>query len=169
MSIFKIKNMTTPLLKKFNHKDHQEIFILNAPTEFKTELDAMKKSGNKTTELPVNALSKVKQLEFILSFVQTKAEVEKIIDLIDDKLGKDAIVWFAYPKGTSKKYKAVINRDNGWEALGKKGFEPVRAVAIDADWSALRFRKVEFIKTMTRNVNYAMTTEGKMKAKKNKL
>jgi len=26
------------------------------------------------------------------------------------------------------------------------GFETVRAVAIDEDWSALRFRRVEFIK-----------------------
>jgi hypothetical protein len=160
--------MTTPLLKKFNHKDHQEIFILNTPAEFKAEIDAMKKSGSKITEPSLSALSKVKQFEFILSFVQTKAEVEKIIEVIDDKLGKDAIVWFAYPKGTSKKYKAAINRDNGWEALGKKGFEPVRAVAIDIDWSALRFRKVEFIKTMTRNTDFAMTAEGKMKTKKNK-
>jgi hypothetical protein len=156
--------MTTPLLKKFNHKDQQEIFVLNAPAEFKAELDAMKESGNKATEVSVSDLSKIKSLEFILSFVQTQTEVEKVIDLIDDKLGKDAIVWFAYPKGTSKKYKAAINRDNGWETLGKKGFEPVRAVAIDADWSALRFRKVEFIKSMTRS--FAMTTEGKIKAKK---
>jgi hypothetical protein len=158
--------MTTPLLKKFNHKEHQEIFILHAPVEFKAEMDAIKTSGNKVTELSISTLSKVKQLQFMLSFVQTKAEVEKIIDQIDDKLEKDAVVWFAYPKGTSKKYKAAINRDNGWEALGKKGFEPVRAVAIDLDWSALRFRKVEFIKTMTRSIHFAMTTEGKMKTKK---
>lgn len=157
--------MTTPLLKKLNHKG-QEIFILNVPLEFKTEIEAIKKSGNKVTEVSLSALSKIKQLEFILSFVQTKEEVEKIIQLADDKLQKDAVVWFAYPKGTSKKYKASINRDNGWEALGKKGFEPVRAVAIDADWSTLRFRKVEFIKTMTRNANFAMTAEGKMKARK---
>jgi hypothetical protein len=37
-------------------------------------------------------------------------------------------------------------------------------VAIDEDWSALRFRKVAFIKTMTRS--FAMTEEGKEKAGK---
>jgi hypothetical protein len=157
--------MTTPLLKKLNHKG-QEIFIIGVPDEFKPEMEAMNKSGNKATEASLSDLNKIKQLEFILSFVQTKTEVEKIIQLADNKLQKDAVVWFAYPKGTSKKYKAAINRDNGWEALGKKGFEPVRAIAIDADWSALRFRKVEFIKTMTRNADFAMTTEGKMKARK---
>jgi hypothetical protein len=50
----------------------------------------------------------------------------------------DAIVWFAYPKGTSKKYKSQIDRDNGWNMLGHEGFEPVRMVAIDEDWSDSR-------------------------------
>ena len=45
------------------------------------------------------------------------------------------------PKGTSKRYKSEIHRDTGWQAIGQAGFEPVRAVAIDEDWSALRFRR----------------------------
>lgn len=158
--------MTTPLLKKFNHKEQQEIFILNAPAEFKPEMDAMKKASNKVTEVIISDLAKIKQIEFILSFVQSKTEVEKIITAIYDKLKTDALVWFAYPKGTSKKYKAEINRDNGWEALGNKGFEAVRAVAIDTDWSGMRFRQVEFIKTMKRNTSFAMTEEGKKRTGK---
>ena len=62
----------------------------------------------------------------------------------------DAIVWFAYPKGTSKRYTCAFNRDTGWKALGDAGFEPVRQVAIDEDWTALRFRRAEFIRSMTR-------------------
>ena len=73
----------------------------------------------------------------------------------------DAVIWFAYPKGTSKKYKSEINRDNGWQVLGEGGFEPVRMVAIDEDWSALRFRRVEHIKTMTRAKESRMTAQGK--------
>jgi len=38
--------------------------------------------------------------------------------------------------------------------LADDGYEPVRQVAIDEDWSALRFRKVEQIKKMTRNFAY---------------
>jgi hypothetical protein len=71
------------------------------------------------------------------------------------------VVWFAYPKGTSKKYKSEINRDNGWQILGELGFEGVRGVAIDEDWSALRFRRVEFIKAMNRDKKRAMITQGK--------
>lgn len=62
----------------------------------------------------------------------------------------DGVLWFAYPKGTSKRYKCDFNRDNGWEILGQYGFEPVRMIAIDEYWSALRFRRAEYIKTMKR-------------------
>ena len=51
-----------------------------------------------------------------------------------------------------------------WKAVGEAGFEPVRMVAIDEDWSAVRFRRVEFIKTMTRGAEWAMTRAGKAKA-----
>ena len=73
----------------------------------------------------------------------------------------DGLIWFAYPKGTSKKYKCEFNRDSGWAELGKHGFEPVRLVAIDEDWSALRFRNAENIKTMTRS--FAIKKTGKKK------
>ena len=70
------------------------------------------------------------------------------------------------PKGTSKKYQCTLNRDKGWEALGEAGFERVRQVAIDEDWTAIRFRRVEFIKTMTRRESFALTKQGKAKTRK---
>jgi hypothetical protein len=68
----------------------------------------------------------------------------------------------AYPKGTSKKYKCEFNRDTGWSALGEFGLEGVRQVAIDEDWSALRFRKVDYIKSMQRKFS-PLSQAGKMK------
>ncbi len=58
----------------------------------------------------------------------------------------------------------MINRDSGWKVLGDAGFEPVRMVAIDDDFSAVRFRRVEFIKTLTRDKRYAMSAKGKVRA-----
>ncbi|HET6227160.1 MAG TPA: hypothetical protein VFF27_12825 [Bacteroidia bacterium] len=157
--------MTTPLFKKLNHKG-QDIVIINAPDEFKPEMEAIKKAGNKVNSIGTNALSSLKEIGFILSFVQTKKEIEKLAASIDKKLVEDAVVWFAYPKGTSKKYKAEINRDNGWEPLGKEGFDTVRSVAIDNDWTGLRFRKNEFIKVMKRNPTLTLSEKGKTRAKK---
>jgi hypothetical protein len=50
-------------------------------------------------------------------------------------------VWVAYPKKASRRYGCEFDRDTGWQALGDAGFEPVRQVAIDEDWSALRCRQ----------------------------
>ncbi len=59
------------------------------------------------------------------------------------------------------KYTCEFNRDTGFQPLGDAGFEPVRMVAIDDDWTAMRVRRVEFIKTLTRPESFALSTEGK--------
>ena len=92
-----------------------------------------------------------------MAFAITQQEVDSLALQMAKKTKGDAVVWFAYPKGSSKKYKSEINRDSGWAAMGKAGFEPVRMVAIDEDWSAVRFRRVEFIKTMNRPEEMRLT------------
>ncbi|HJP97497.1 MAG TPA: hypothetical protein VJ862_02935 [Rhodanobacteraceae bacterium] len=75
-----------------------------------------------------------------------KSDLERLSKVLAAQAVGDALLWFAYPKGTSKKYACDFNRDDGWEVLRKSGFDSVRQVAIDDDWSALRFRRVEYIK-----------------------
>ena len=87
-----------------------------------------------------------KAIAFAVVFVKTLAEVESAAKLLPKTVG-DAIVWMAYPKGTSKRFRCEFNRDNGWAALEAAGFESVRMVAIDEDWSALRFRRSEYVKS----------------------
>lgn len=98
---------------------------------------------------------------FYLAFATTLAEVEAIARDVAKLPHQDPVVWIAYPKGSSKTYRCEFNRDSGWDSLGAAGFEPVRQVAIDADWSALRFRRVANIKSMTRV--FALTDEGRAK------
>jgi hypothetical protein len=128
------------VFEKLNLKDQREILVLDAPTSFVSELARLK---------GINVhrrLGAVSESEFSLVFVTRKAEVDLLAAPIAKLAQGDAIVWFAYPKGTSKKYKCDFNRDNGWDKLTALGWETVRAVAIDEDWSALRFRRSEFVK-----------------------
>jgi hypothetical protein len=46
---------------------------------------------------------------------------------------------------------------SGWTPLDDAGFEIVSRVAIDEDWSAKRFRRVDFIKNMTRDFGCSWT------------
>jgi hypothetical protein len=64
-------------------------------------------------------------------------------------------------QGTSKKYRCEFNRDTGWAAVAAHNLETVRMVAIDEDWSALRFRDVAFVKKITRRESFALTEEAK--------
>ena len=125
---------------KLNLKDQQELVVLNAPSSFDAELAGLKGRTIQRTLAPA------KQLDYLLAFVTKKAEVDSLAPQINKRANGDAIVWFAYPKGTSKKFKCDFNRDNGWDALNRLGWETVRAVAIDEDWSALRMRRKEFVK-----------------------
>jgi len=129
------------LFEKLNLKDHQELLVLNAPQSFEPEL----------ARLPAIAIHRriesVPEARFSLAFVTRKSEVDSLAPQIAARAKGDAIVWFAYPKGTSKKFKCDFNRDTGWDALNAAGFDTVRAVAIDEDWTALRFRRKEFIKS----------------------
>ena len=130
---------------KLNLKDQKQILVLNAPESFEGELAKLHGIAVR------RALKDLKEIEFALAFVTKQAEVDTLGKGIAQKATGDAVVWFAYPKGSSKKYKCEFNRDSGWDAIGKLGLEPVRMVAIDEDWSAVRFRRVEFIKTLTRS------------------
>jgi Bacteriocin-protection, YdeI or OmpD-Associated len=148
----------TPLFKKLNYKDHPGVVILHPPDNFAGEMSGM--SGFCTVTTSFDSLSLA---GFVLAFALTQKEVDAVATQFADKTAGDAVLWIAYPKGSSKKYTCDFNRDTGWEVLGKLGFEPVRQVAIDEDWSALRFRRIDFIKTMTRS--FAMSEAGKSKSK----
>ncbi len=110
------------------------------------------------------ALSDSAAITFLLAFVTKQEEITRLAKAIGKKSKGDAIIWLAYPKGSSKRFRCDFNRDSGWATLGTVGFEGVRQVAIDEDWSALRFRRVEFIKTMTRDPKRAMTKAARARA-----
>jgi hypothetical protein len=128
------------IFDKLNLKSLTKILVLNAPQSFEPELAALR---GITISRSLRGLG---EIEFSLAFVTRQKEVDQLAGSIVKIAKGDPVVWFAYPKGTSKQYQSEINRDTGWQALKQAGFDTVRMVAIDEDWSALRFRRVEFIK-----------------------
>jgi hypothetical protein len=147
-----------PVFAKLNLKDQKQIVVLNSPPSFEREI-----AGLDGVDV-VRDLKKAKVVTFSLAFVTKQQEVDSVATGIGKKVEGDAVVWFAYPKGSSKKYKSEINRDSGWRVLGSEGFEPVRMVAIDEDWSAVRFRRIDFIKKMTRGREHLLTEKAKRTA-----
>ncbi len=144
------------IFKKLNYKSQPEILVIHPPGSFTPNLQTMREYAKIETDI-----SKVDFIEFVLSFVTEKEQIDALAPEIFGKIDGDALVWFAYPKKSSKKYTCNFNRDTGWEIMGQFGYEGVRMVAIDADWSALRFRNVQYIKKITRRKSMALTKEAK--------
>ena len=148
-----------PLLKKLNFKEPKQVVLLNLPEDL----------GNLAAAFSLLAqvhkdFTTVEKADFTIAFATKQEQVDAAADLIAQNTEGDAVVWLAYPKGSSKRYKCDFNRDNGWTKLGALGFEPVRQVAIDDDWSALRFRLIAV--TKTNKPYFAITEEGKERIKK---
>ena len=148
---------------KLNLKDHHEIVVLNTPASFEPELASL--DGVRVRR----SVGEAKAIAFSLAFVTTQKEVDAIAKSVAKKADGDAIVWCAYPKKSSKRYSSEIGMGtDNWGSLGEVGFEPVRMIAIDEDWTAVRFRRAGFIKTLTRDSRYIMSKEGKSKVKQQK-
>jgi hypothetical protein len=123
-------------------KPDQPLWLINAP-EMGEQLFA---GVDYITVLP-----KTRTAGQVLLFATGKAELEHYFGRVAGKLLPDALLWIAYPKKTGK-IKSDITRDNGWEAVFGAGYEPVTQIAIDDDWSALRFRPAAAIKDRLRDV-----------------
>lgn len=130
------------LLKKLNYKNNKRILILNSDENLKKII------AKELTDVQIDTeIDPRYPYEFMIVFVRLFSEVELYAPKALHNLISNGILWFAYPKKTSKKYSSDIDRDHGWEFLADRGFDKVRQVAIDEDWSAMRFRNVRFIKS----------------------
>ena len=134
----------TSIFQKLNLKAQRDIAVFNVPASFEAELARL--DGVKIVRNPKG----ITAVQFALAFVAQQVELDRLSRMLAAGCDGDVVLWFAYPKGTSKRYACEFNRDNGWQVIRKAGFESVRQVAIDEDWSALRFRRTQYVKAAAR-------------------
>lgn len=85
---------------KLNLRDQTEIVVANAPPSFEPEIKAL---GRVTVK---RKAADAKQIAFFIAFVTTRKEVEALAKVVAARTLPDAVVWFAYPKATSKSTRA---------------------------------------------------------------
>lgn len=78
------------------------------------------------------------EADAVIVFVHDRAELDAQAASALEAARRDVIAWIAYPK--AGKLGTDLNRDRLSDALTGTGVRPVRQVAIDDTWSALRFR-----------------------------
>jgi hypothetical protein len=149
---FERKYFIMSVIKKLQFKDQgQSVLIINAPKAY-DEVIAL-------FEGEVHQQAKAAGVyDFVQVFGTSNEELQTMASHAESSVKDDGLFWLCYPKKSSKAYKSDCSRETVMVLLADKGFEPVRQIAIDEDWSALRFRKPDKIKTMKRN--FAVTEEG---------
>ena len=120
-----------PVLKKLMYKGQSSCLLYQAPIEFQQVVNDI--------GVPVDTSPKGKYT-WVIAFAKSLQEAEAIGKTVPSFLEDSAIFWVAYPKGISKKYKADINRDTGHALMARHGLAGVSLMAIDDDWSAMRFK-----------------------------
>jgi hypothetical protein len=119
------------IIKKFKFRD--KAVVLHAPSEIEKELvkNGFNTSFDKKTK-STNTLVFINNQEEFLHFLNSELK----------NIEPDSVLWFAYPKATSK-IKTDINRDTLRTTAEKFGITTVTAISINDIWSALRFRPME--------------------------
>ena len=140
MASASLHSKPSPLFTKLNLGTHAEVYVFDPPASFEPELRGLEgRTLRRDAKTP-------RGMTFALAFATRQVDVDRITRVMAAGAVEDAVLWVAYPKGTSKRYQCDFNRDTGWKVLRELGYDTVRAVAIDADWTALRFRKVAYSK-----------------------
>jgi hypothetical protein len=142
------------VIKKLQFKDQgQAVLIINAPKAYEEVMAFFVGNVHKQGGLEEG-------YDFVQVFGTSNDELQAFAKSAESFVKENGLFWLCYPKKSSKAYKGSdCSRDTVMYLLAEEGYEPVRQIAIDEDWSALRFRKPEQIKTMKRS--FAVTEVGK--------
>jgi hypothetical protein len=114
------------IAKKMQLRSEQHLDVVDVPASLES---AMRPLTSSPTDVDPPAL---------LVFVLTRDALEVYHAQIVASATADRLTWVAYPK--SGQLGTDLNRDTLSEAIARSGVHPVRQIAIDDVWSALRFR-----------------------------
>lgn len=116
------------LTNKLQLRPGQNVTVVGLPEGIQLDLPAGPGFVGKEAAVP----------DAVLVFVRSLADLDERAKPAIEAARADHLAWVAYPKG--RQLGTDLDRDVLARHLAGAGFRPVRQVAIDEVWSALRFR-----------------------------
>jgi len=129
------------VFKKLGVKANQRMLILNLPEGYQYALGTLPPGVSVLNEADGTAT-----FDCVQVFVHSRADVQKYAKTATSALKPGGMLWFSYPKKSSK-IKTDISRDDGWDGLNALGLQGVSLISVDDTWSAMRFRPDSEIKS----------------------
>jgi hypothetical protein len=118
-----------PLLERLRVKGARTFAVANLDPKLEAGFD-----------LPCPRVA-VEAADVVLAFAANRTDLDAMLPGVLKALKPGAILWVAYPKLTSK-LAGDLNRDIIHNLVPAYGLDTVSQIAVDADWSALRFKRV---------------------------
>lgn len=120
-----------PLSKKLLIKPGDTIAPIAAPKDYKRLLGELPDGAEVVIRAPNQGAS------IVHLFVTTQAELETQLPRALQAMAKDGGIWVSWQKKTAHRH-GDVSRDGIVALAGEMGLDSVRAVSIDAEWSALK-------------------------------
>ena len=132
----------SPLAKKLRLAAEHSVAVLNAPEGYLSQL--YPGPGGIQTDLQPG-----KTYDAVLLFVKDVDELRRLGPQAIRAAKPTGLLWIAYPKGGQPGGVTDLPATPWWvqrdvlgEITAEKGYKPVAFVAVDATWTALRFKRV---------------------------
>ena len=135
----------SPLAKKLLVKPGATVRVLGAPDGYAEVLNPLPPGA--TRRHAESADPDVPPADVVLAFARHADDLARLAPEAFAAVRKGGVLWIAYPKG-GVKAGTDLNRDILHEAVERTyGWTGVSLVAVDARWSAMRFRPRELVGT----------------------
>jgi hypothetical protein len=118
-----------PIAERLQVKGARRLAVLDAPAALDSAIGV------------AGARTDAAEADVVLLFTPDQARFDAGLPPLLGTMRNDAILWVAYPKLTSR-LAADLSRDVIHAAAPAHGLDTVSQIAIDADWSALRLKRV---------------------------
>lgn len=124
------------IVEKMQIKPQTRLLFVNPPEGY------LQRMGSLPAGISLLEGESTGSADLIQVFVKDRNELIAALEALPGRLAKNGALWISYYKGSSQ-FKTDINRDSIWPVATSYGLQPVRQIAIDEDWSALRFKIIE--------------------------
>jgi hypothetical protein len=118
-----------PIAERLQVKGERRLAVVGASVVVNDKIGAKKQRSD------------IAEADVILLFAADRGHLDSTLPNTLEKAPKDAIIWIAYPKLTSK-LAGDLSRNLIHALAAESGLDTVSQIAIDADWSAMRVKRM---------------------------